>query len=70
MIQAEYPPKMLPEILGHASITTTPDLNGHLYPGDMDLSFHVDCGPRAWQAVLAAVGCHWIPGPAISLARI
>jgi len=36
MIQAGYPPKMLKEILGHASITTTLDLYGHLYPGDMD----------------------------------
>ena len=36
MIQAAYPPKMLQEILGHASITTTLDLYGHLYPGDMD----------------------------------
>ena len=27
---------MLPEITGHVSITTTPDLSGHLYPGDMD----------------------------------
>jgi integrase len=36
MIQAGYPPKMLQEILDHASITTTLDLYGHLYPGDMD----------------------------------
>ena len=36
MIQAGYPPKMLQEILGHAGITTTLDLYGHLYPGDMD----------------------------------
>jgi hypothetical protein len=36
MIQAGYPPKMLQEILLHASITTTLDLYGHLYPGDMD----------------------------------
>jgi hypothetical protein len=36
MIQAGYPPKMLQEILGHTSITTTLDLYGHLYPGDMD----------------------------------
>lgn len=36
MIQAGYPPKVLQEILGHASITTTLDLYGHLYPGDMD----------------------------------
>jgi integrase len=36
MIQAGYPPKMLQEIMGHASITTTLDLHGHLYPGDMD----------------------------------
>jgi hypothetical protein len=36
MIQAGYPPKMLQEITGHASITTTLDLYGHLYPGDMD----------------------------------
>jgi integrase len=36
MIQANYPPKMLQEILGHASITTTLDLYGHLYPGEMD----------------------------------
>jgi integrase len=36
MIQAGYPPKMLQKILGHASITTTLDLYGHLYPGDMD----------------------------------
>ena len=49
MIQAEYPPKLLQEIMGHASITTTLDLNGHLYPGDMDLSFHVDSGPSAWH---------------------
>jgi hypothetical protein len=27
---------MVQEILGHASITTTLDLYGHLYPGDMD----------------------------------
>jgi integrase len=36
MIQAGYPPKRLQEIMGHASITTTVDLYGHLYPGDMD----------------------------------
>jgi integrase len=36
MIQAGYPPKMLQEIPGHASITTTLDLYGHLYPGDTD----------------------------------
>ena len=36
MIQAGYPPKMLQEIMGHASITTTLDLYGHLYPGEMD----------------------------------
>jgi hypothetical protein len=36
MIQASYPPKMLREILGHASITTTLDLYGHLYSGEMD----------------------------------
>jgi len=36
MIQAGYPPKMLQEIIGHASITTTLDLYGHLYPGEMD----------------------------------
>jgi len=36
MIQAGYPPKILQEILGHASITTTLDLYGHLYPGEMD----------------------------------
>jgi integrase len=27
---------ILQEIMGHASITTTLDLYGHLYPGDMD----------------------------------
>jgi integrase len=36
MIQAGYPPKMLQEIMEHASITTTLDLYGHLYPGEMD----------------------------------
>ena len=36
MIQAGYPPKMLQEVMGHASITTTLDLYGHFYPGDMD----------------------------------
>ena len=36
MIQAGYPPKMLQEIMGRASIATTLDLYGHLYPGDMD----------------------------------
>ena len=35
-IQAGYPPKMLQEIMGHDSITTTLDLYGHLYPGEMD----------------------------------
>ena len=35
-IQAGYPPKMLQEVMGNASITTTLDLYGHLYPGDMD----------------------------------
>ena len=30
MIQSGYPPNMLQEIMGHASITTTPDLYGHL----------------------------------------
>jgi integrase len=34
--QANYPPKMLQEILGHARITTTLDLYRHLYPGEMD----------------------------------
>ena len=34
--QAGYPPKMLQEIMGHASITTTLDLYGHLYPDEMD----------------------------------
>jgi integrase len=41
MVQAGYPPKMLQEIMGHASITTTLDLYGHLYPGDMDR--YADC---------------------------
>jgi integrase len=36
MIQAGYPPKMLQEILGHASITTTLNLYGYLYPREMD----------------------------------
>jgi integrase len=36
MIQAGYPPKMLQAIPGRASITTTLELYGHLYPGDMD----------------------------------
>jgi integrase len=34
MVQAGYPPQMLQEIMGHASITTTLDL--YMYPGDMD----------------------------------
>ena len=46
MIQAGYPPKMLQEIRGHASITTTLDLYGHLYPGDMDrYADRLDSGP-------------------------
>jgi len=36
MVQAGYPPKLLQAILGHASITTTLELYGHLYSGDMD----------------------------------
>src|SRR5262249_40567003 len=36
MTRAGSPPKMLQEIMGHASITTTLDLYGHFYPGDMD----------------------------------
>jgi hypothetical protein len=35
-IRAGDPPKMLQEIMGHASITTTLDLYGNLYPGEMD----------------------------------
>lgn len=35
MIQAGYPPKMLQEIMGHASITTTLDLYGHRRCGQM-----------------------------------
>jgi hypothetical protein len=27
---------MLQDIMGHASISTTLDLHGHLYPGEMD----------------------------------
>jgi hypothetical protein len=36
MIQAGYPPKMLQEFMGHASVTTTLDLYAHLYPEEMD----------------------------------
>jgi integrase len=36
MIRAGYPPKWLQAIMGPASITTTMDLYGHLYPADMD----------------------------------
>jgi integrase len=36
MIQAGYLPKMLQEITGHASISTTLNLYGHLHPGEMD----------------------------------
>ena len=46
MIQAGYPPKMLQEIMGHASITTTLDLYGHLYPGEMDRYADVHHHPR------------------------
>jgi integrase len=35
-IQAGTPPKVLQTILGHASITMTLDLYGHLYPDEMD----------------------------------
>ena len=35
-IRAGYPPKMLQEIMGHTSITTTLGLHGHLYLGDTD----------------------------------
>ena len=38
MIQAGYPPKMLQEIMGHASITTTLDLYGNT------------CTPERWTA--------------------
>jgi integrase len=37
MIQAGYPPKWLQAIMGHASISTTLDQYGHLYPADMDV---------------------------------
>jgi integrase len=41
MIQAGYPPKMLQEIMGHASITTTLDLYGNSrelhQPGEFSL---------------------------------
>ena len=42
MIQAGYPPKMLQEILGHASITTTLDLYGNT------------CIPVRWTATPTA----------------
>ena len=45
MIQAGYPPKMLQEIMGHASITTTLDLYGHLY-------VHHTCIRQRWTAML------------------
>jgi integrase len=49
MIQAGYPPKMLQEIMGHASISTTLGLYGQLYPGDMDR--HADrLDDAAWTA--------------------
>jgi integrase len=38
--QGGYPPKMLQEIMGHARMTTTLDLYGHLYPDETDL--HAD----------------------------
>jgi hypothetical protein len=41
MIQANYPPKMLQEIMGHVSITTTLGLYRHLYPDEMDR--YADC---------------------------
>jgi integrase len=41
MIQAGYPPKMLQEIMGHASITTTLDLYGI-------------CTPARWTATRTA----------------
>ena len=51
MIQAGYPPKMLQEIMGHASITTTLDLYGHLYPGEMDrYADRLDTRPRMADA--------------------
>lgn len=52
MIQAGYPPKWLQQILGHASITTTLDLYGHLYPADMDL--YVDRLDSAAEEVVKA----------------
>ena len=57
MIQAGYPPKMLQEITGHASITTTLDLYGHLYPGDMD---------RYADRLDSAVWTAWTADPAKS----
>ena len=36
MIQAGYSPKMLQDILGHASIMMILHLYGHRDPGDMD----------------------------------
>jgi hypothetical protein len=36
MIQAGYPPKMLQEIMSHASITMTLDLYGASVPGEID----------------------------------
>ncbi len=42
---AGYPPKMLQEIMGHASITTPLDLYGHLDPGEMDATPTVSTRP-------------------------
>ena len=59
MIQSGYPPKMLQVIMGHASITTTLDLYGHLYPGDMDR--YADLLGEAAEAVDPAKSGQRIP---------
>jgi integrase len=62
MIQSGYPPKMLQAIMGHASITTTLDLYGHLYPGDMDR--YADLLGEAAEAVDPAKSGQRIPAAA------
>ena len=53
---------MLQAIMGHASITTTLDLYGHLYPGDMDR--YADLLGEAAEAVDPAKSGQRIPAAA------
>jgi integrase len=47
LIDQGFPPKKVQTLLGHASITMTFDLYGHLFPSEKDDLARMEAGERA-----------------------